>query len=191
MSNPIRIIVRTHKRDSIHKDKIKLCQHLSADALFSTMKIGFGKIDDHRPGNVQHSLGDTLMAGFAMFSLKDPSLLAFDERRIVAPKNLMTIYDMDSIPCDTSMREILDNVDPNNLRPLFKDAFRALQRGKALEPMVLWKIVICSTLMAPVIFLPTPSIPMHAWKRSTKRQGKSPITFRLWVRPLCTLILKK
>ncbi|WP_456386699.1 hypothetical protein [Desulfolithobacter sp.] len=43
---------------------------------------------------------------------------------------------MGSIPCDTSMREILDGVDPNNLRPLFKDAFRALQRGKALEQMV-------------------------------------------------------
>jgi hypothetical protein len=76
------------------------------------------------------------MAGFAMFSLKDPSLLAFDERRIRAPHNLMTIYGMGSIPCDTSMREILDGVDPNDLRPLFKDAFRTLQRGKALEQMV-------------------------------------------------------
>jgi hypothetical protein len=43
---------------------------------------------------------------------------------------------MDSIPCDTSMREILDGVAPRKLRPLFKDAFRALQRGKALEQMV-------------------------------------------------------
>jgi hypothetical protein len=34
------------------------------------------------------------------------------------------------------MREILDDVDPNELRPLFKDAFRQLQRGKALEKMV-------------------------------------------------------
>ncbi len=34
------------------------------------------------------------------------------------------------------MREILDGVDPNDLRPLFTDAFRQLQRGKALEQMV-------------------------------------------------------
>ena len=34
------------------------------------------------------------------------------------------------------MREILDGVDPNDLRPLFKDAFRQLQRGKGLEQMV-------------------------------------------------------
>jgi hypothetical protein len=34
------------------------------------------------------------------------------------------------------MREILDPVDPESLRPLFKRVFGALQRGKALEDMV-------------------------------------------------------
>jgi hypothetical protein len=34
------------------------------------------------------------------------------------------------------MREILDPVDPESLRPLFKGVFGALQRGKALEEMV-------------------------------------------------------
>ena len=100
------------------------------------MRTGFETINDHRPGDVTIPLADALMSGFAMFSLKDPSLLAFDERRR-APQNLMTIYGMGNIPCDTSMREILDGVNPNDLRPLFKDAFRALQRGKVLEKMVL------------------------------------------------------
>lgn len=136
MSNQIKVIVKARKRNIARNKEIKLRKHLNSDALLSTMKTGFEKIEDHRPGNVQHSLGDALMAGFAMFSLKDPSLLAFDERRIVAPHNLMTIYGMGSIPCDSSMREILDGVEPNDLRPLFKDAFRALQRGKALEQMV-------------------------------------------------------
>lgn len=136
MSNQIKTIVKARKRDIARNKEIKLRKHLNADALFTTMKTGFEKIEDHRPGNVQRSLGDTLMAGFAMFSLKDPSLLAFDERRYKGPHNLMTIYGMGSIPCDTSMREILDGVDPNDLRPLFKDAFRQLQRGKALEQMV-------------------------------------------------------
>lgn len=136
MSNQIASRVKAHKKKIAHTKEIKLRKHLNGDALLSTMKTGFEKIEDHRPGNVQHSLGDTLMAGFAMFSLKDSSLLSFDERRIKAPSNLMTIYGMGSIPCDTSMREILDGVDPNDLRPLLKDAFRQLQRGKALEQMV-------------------------------------------------------
>ena len=34
------------------------------------------------------------------------------------------------------MREILDPVNPEALRPLYKRIFRALQRGHALEEMV-------------------------------------------------------
>lgn len=68
-----------------------------------------------------------------MFSLKSPSLLAFDKQR--AEGNLQTIYGMTCVPCDTRMREILDPVSPALLRPLFKSVFRQLQRGKALEPM--------------------------------------------------------
>ncbi len=83
--------------------KRKLRKHLNADALFAAMRSGFDTIEDHRSGKVQHSLSDTLMSGFAMFSLKDPSLLAFDERRFDEPHNLKTIYGMKSIPCDTSM----------------------------------------------------------------------------------------
>ena len=34
------------------------------------------------------------------------------------------------------MRAILDTVDPDNLRPLYNDIFRLLQRGKELEQFV-------------------------------------------------------
>ena len=135
MSNQITVIMKARKRETARKKKIRLRKHLNADALFATIRAGFNKIKDHRPGKVQHSLTDTLMSGFAMFSLKDPSLLAFDERRFDEPQNLRTIYGMSSIPCDTSMREILDGISPDYLRPLYKDAFRPLQRGKVLEKM--------------------------------------------------------
>jgi len=134
--SPLKSLVRKHKLETERKENLKLRQNLNADALYRTMRNGFGNIQDHRGANATISLTDSLMAGFAMFSLKDPSLLAFDERRKIASHNLMTIYGMGSIPCDTSVREILDGVDPNDLRPLFKAAFRPLQRGKALETMV-------------------------------------------------------
>ena len=56
-------------------------EHLSADALFKGVHRSFSRIEDHREGEVDITLPDALMSGFAMFSLKDPSLLAFDERR--------------------------------------------------------------------------------------------------------------
>jgi hypothetical protein len=136
MSNTIKAIINNRNREITRMQKIELRKHLNADALFGVMRTGFAGIRDYRTGNITHTLTDTLMAGFAVFSLKDPSLLAFDERRFKGPHNLMTIYGMGSIPCDTSMREILDGVDPNDLRPLFKAAFRQLQRGKILEKMV-------------------------------------------------------
>ena len=77
------------------------------------MKTWFEKVVDHRTGDGQHCVADVLRSGFAMFSLKDPSLLGFDGRRGAGSHNLKTIYGVGSIPCDTLMREILDGVDPN------------------------------------------------------------------------------
>ncbi len=132
----IRKLVRNHKHNIIRTERVKMRKHLNADSLFHSMRTGFDKIQDHRPGKVKISLTDALMSGFAMFSLKDPSLLAFDNRRQWCLHNLMTIYGIGSIPCDSSMREILDGVDPTDLRPLFKDIFSKMQRGKALEKFV-------------------------------------------------------
>lgn len=134
--SPIRTIVKKHQMEIKRKEKIKLRKHLNADALFNTVRTGFGKIEDHRNHNATISFTDALMSGFAMFSLKDPSLLQFDNRRYWCAHNVQTIYGIGSIPCDSSMREILDGVDPNDLRPIFKNIFAQLQRGKALEKFV-------------------------------------------------------
>jgi hypothetical protein len=110
----------------------KVRKHLSADALYALLRSGFGGVPEHRQGTPIISLTDAMMSAFAMFCLKDPSLLAFDERR--SDRNLKTLFGIGQIPSDTQMREILDPVDPEHLRPLFGDVFRQLQRGKALEP---------------------------------------------------------
>jgi len=117
----------------IKKVPPKVRKHLSADALFSTVHESFGKIVDHRT-NATIPLEDALMSAFAVFSLKDPSLLAFDERRRSDDPNLHSIYKIGSVPCDSRMREIVDKVDPNDLGNSFKNIFNQLQKGKALEP---------------------------------------------------------
>jgi len=63
------------------QSKIVIREQLNADALFTTIRTEFEKIQDHRLGAVKISVVDALMAGFAMFSLKDSSLLQFDTRR--------------------------------------------------------------------------------------------------------------
>src|SRR5499427_6904702 len=109
-------------------------KYLSADALFRLVRSSFAAIPDPLNGDPEISLPDALMSAFAMFSLKSPSLLAFDKQR--AEGNLGTIYGITRAPCDTYMRETLDPVSPESLRPSFTSVFRQLQRCKALADMV-------------------------------------------------------
>ena len=84
----------------------KIRKHLSADALLGLLRKGFADLADHRSGNRDIALPDALMSAFALFSLKSPSLLAFDKERTEG--NLQRVYAIKRVPCDTAMREILD-----------------------------------------------------------------------------------
>ena len=65
---------------------------LSADTLFRVLRSHFSSLPDLRSGEVEIPLDDALMSAFAMFALKDPSLLAFDHRRRDPNDNFRTIY---------------------------------------------------------------------------------------------------
>ncbi len=113
---------------------MKISKNLSADGLFGLVRKEFEKIKEHRIMNIEIALSDALMSGFALFALKDPSLLAFDQRR-AKPENLQQVFGIENIPSDTQMRTILDGVEPEGLRPVYKKVFQALQRGEFLEKM--------------------------------------------------------
>ena len=118
------------------------------------------------------------MSAFAMFSLKAPSLLAFDKER--AEGNLHTIYGIERVPCDTRMREILDPVSPKWLRPVFKSVFRQLQRGKALEAMAFLMGTIYWHSMGRGIFPPRRFTVPRVCTRSIATV-RSRIRIRCWV----------
>ncbi|WPL12750.1 hypothetical protein [Thiorhodovibrio litoralis] len=108
-------------------------QSLSAAGLLRTARSVFGKIPDEAASDIP--LVDHLMSGLALFGLKYPSLLQFDQDRKDATKraNLRTLYGIERAPSDTWFRQRLDVMDPKHLRPLYKALLAALQRGKGLE----------------------------------------------------------
>ena len=108
-------------------------RHLHFDALIQRARQRFETFTEQRRCP-SFPLADSLMAGLALFCLKDPSLLAFCGRSV--DHNLRSVFGLNAVPSDTQMREILDAVDPNRLRPAFRDVFRALQRSKVLEAYV-------------------------------------------------------
>jgi len=124
-------------------------KYLSADALFYLVCGGFGRIPDDRPPDADISLPDALMSAFAMFSLKDPSLLAFDQRR--NDENLKSVYHIENIPSDTHLRTILGPLDlqsvpqlQNVLRSkLWDDNINSMEKGsrnrRVGKKLIQWK----------------------------------------------------
>ena len=112
--------------------------HLSATGLLSTIRQRFTGVPDWRTDSSSICLPDALMSGLAVFGLKCPSLLQFDQQRRdpIVDYNLHTLYGVEQVPCDTQLRTILDPVDPVYLRPAFKAVFAQAQRGKVLEDYV-------------------------------------------------------
>jgi hypothetical protein len=109
-------------------------KHLSFDPLVRQIRQRAEQIPDSHTGSGDYLLADAIMASFAMFSLKDPSLLAFQDRR--KDENMKRLYRVAEVPSDRRMRELLDPFDPDSLRPMFPDVLHQLQRGKALEAFV-------------------------------------------------------
>jgi hypothetical protein len=112
-------------------------QTLSAPGLIQKLRDSFSQVQDKRRANsVHHSMPDALMAAFAMFNLKYSSMLRFDTEAHADPRlihNLKSLFGLNKVPCDTQMRQILDPVKPEALRPCFEALHHELQRGKVLE----------------------------------------------------------
>ena len=112
----------------------RLRKYLSAPGLLSRVRQAFDKIADHRQRTCHYALSDVLMSALAMFGLKYPSLLKFDEGRNekLVRHNLKTLYGVAQAPCDTQMREILDAVPAARLRGAFHAVHQQLRRDKVL-----------------------------------------------------------
>lgn len=120
---------------------MKIKKHLSFTSLRRYMSSTFSAIPDWRQASkISHSLHDALMSGFACMHFQEPSLLQFqihmqeDQHR----NNMATLFDVKSIPKDTQMRAIIDEVDSDYFSRIFKNFYLRLQRGKHLEPYQLF-----------------------------------------------------
>ncbi|MEQ1878862.1 MAG: transposase [Bdellovibrionia bacterium] len=109
---------------------------LSGDSLLASIRDHFRTIKDHRDtSRIRIELSDFLMSGFAIFSLKFPSLLKFEQqmREQKYASRLAPIYQLNEVPSDTHLRSVLDEIDPESLAPVFKRLFNKAQKSKHLE----------------------------------------------------------
>lgn len=108
----------------------------SMPGLIKELKTYFKGIVEPVTNRGSISISDSLMSGVSgLFSLKYPSLLQFDKskRETAVAHNLKNLYQIETIPCDTYLRERLDKLPPDELQGAFTTLIRQAQRGKALE----------------------------------------------------------
>jgi predicted nuclease with TOPRIM domain len=72
----------------MRKSYQELQEGVTLDGQLSKLRKRFDELEDHRAANNSYSLSDILMSGYAMFSLKYPSLLQFETQTQVEQQNL-------------------------------------------------------------------------------------------------------
>ena len=114
----------------------QLRKDLSAQGMYSLIHKKSLQIPDQRQqGAKTIAMADAVMSAVAMFALKDQSMLQFcEEAQNSPPKgNLKSLFQVNTVPSDTSMRRILDPIPTREFQKMFKSLFSLAQRGKGLE----------------------------------------------------------
>jgi hypothetical protein len=111
-------------------------KHLSFSAIRNTIADKFAIIEDTRAANSSNNIVDVMLSGLACMYFQSVSLLEFQRNmeRKEQRNNLRSMFTVQNLPTDQGMRNIIDQIDSETtFRPIFKELFSKLQRGKHLE----------------------------------------------------------
>ena len=93
----------------------------------------FRRISDQRdPKRITWELPAVAMSAFAMFFFQHPSLLEYQRRmkKKHGRSNLERMFQVEDLPSDTQMREILDGVTIEPLREVLSETFERMRRAE-------------------------------------------------------------
>ena len=111
---------------------------LSADGMTTMLRKRFEQIQGLGEARPESANADALLTAMSAFSFKFDSFKTFYELlenpREPLAKIIGRIYKIENVPSPTRIKEIVDPLESESLMVGFKDIFRELQRGKALEP---------------------------------------------------------
>ena len=100
--------------------------------LLSTM-VAF---PDRRTGsNCRYSIEDASLGAFSVFFTQSPSFLSFQKNmsKNKGISNAQTLFNMEQIPCDNHIRNLLDEVEPSNVYPVFHYIFNGIKDSGHLD----------------------------------------------------------
>ena len=91
---------------------------------------------DKRTGdNTRYSMRDIALGAFSVFFTQSPSFLSHQTSLKMAKgkSNAETIFGINQIPSDNHIRDILDEVPPDQVFPIYHEIFSAYEQNEILD----------------------------------------------------------
>jgi hypothetical protein len=100
----------------------------SFDHLVSEFKMLLNFLPDTRRQNKSYQISDAALAAFSVFFMQSPSFLAHQARmeKERGQNNARSLFQVENIPSDNQVRNLLDRVDPALVNPMFDHVFNGL-----------------------------------------------------------------
>ena len=110
------------------------------DSLYNgVILVLFKNVTDSRATNNRYETLDALKSGFAIYSLKFASLFSFRKRSTAEDHNLNSVYKINKIPTDNTLRNILDGIEPDKIRKGFHALFKRIKKIGILDSFRYWR----------------------------------------------------
>jgi len=93
-------------------------------------------VPEHRSGqNIRYEIADAGLGAFSVFYVQSPSFLAYqrDMQRKKGQNNAQSLFEVERIPSDGQIRNLLDPVEPGALYERFWEIYRHLDEGGHLD----------------------------------------------------------
>lgn len=106
------------------------------DSLIEELHKVICNFPDKRTGkNIHHNMFDIALSAFSLFFTQNPSFLQFqrDMEKKKGKSNAQSLFQIEAIPSDNHIRDIMDEVPPEQLYPVFSYVFDTLQEHGYLD----------------------------------------------------------
>ncbi len=106
------------------------------DKIIDRLKKLSSKLPDVRKGtNIKYSMADIMLAAFSVFFTQSPSFLAHQRtlKKKKGTSNAQSIFQMEQIPCEQHIRNMLDHVPPDNFYDEYNAVFDHLDEQELMN----------------------------------------------------------
>ena len=133
----------------VKTEKIRTTK-LEFNNLISFLKFSFSILPDARPGfNTIYNMQDAALSAFSVFFTQCPSFLAYQTQmqETKGENNAFSLFQLNKIPSDNQVRNLLDPINPSNLYRVYEHIFEELRINGFLEK---YRSCLNNTLLIPM-----------------------------------------